>query len=279
MFDGSDANWNNLYYTGLLRNPRYQQFYVDNPITSSARQAKRGQGAGVTYYDDTAVITFDEFTKYSGDVFSVDLYSYDYEDSDPNTPDLQKMGSELLFLRAFEEIEDHGGIHIVVIDLALNGGGRNDVVPWLQAFMTDDPVHTSKFRISGQTFDIHYDFDLNQDGYFGQSDDTYQGQYDFYILTSRNSFSCGNYLPTTAYANGYATLIGERSGGGTCCVGNMTTAYGTLLRSSSNHFLGYWDEVGGEFHNNESGIPVQYSLAPEDIFDNQKIDELIASIH
>ena len=93
-------------------------------------------------------------------------------------------------------------------------------------------------------------------------------------MTSQLSFSCGNYLPTTAYVNGYATLIGQRSGGGTCCVGFLTTAVGDMLRSSSNHFLGYWSN--GSFHNNESGIPVTKNIADaQNFYNNQYLYSLI----
>ena len=221
------------------------------------------------FYNDTAIIIFDEFVKADGidsatKLSELNSHNYKYW-HDYDTP--------LFFRKAFNEIDSHGGINNIIIDLTNNGGGRNDALVFVEAYMTSDPVHTSMNRLTGMTYDVHYDVDINYDGVI-DSNDTYQGTYNFYLMTSQLSFSCGNYLPTTAYVNGYATLIGQQSGGGTCCVGFLTTAVGDMLRSSSNHFLGYWSS--GSFHNNESGIPVTKNITDaQNFYSNQYLYNLI----
>ncbi len=248
----SSTNWHNLYLTGLYNNDRFNQSY-----SSTATTIKNNHKAeGVTYSDNTAFITFDEFVKADG-IDGAEYVDTFFDDPDYTAADFAGFDSPLMFAKAFKEIGEHGGIQNVVIDLTNNGGGRNDALIFLEAYMTSDPVHTSRNRLTGMTYDVHYDIDINYDGTYN-ANDTYEGTYNFYLMTSRLSFSCGNYLPTTAYDKGYAKIIGEQSGGGTCCVGYLSTAYGDLLRSSSNHFLGYWNN--GQFHNNENGIPVDYEI-------------------
>ena len=265
----SSTNWHNIYVNALQSNDRYVQFYGTEGSNIATYRANSGYDVGVRFYNDTAIIIFDEFVKADGidsatKLSELNSHNYKYW-HDYDTP--------LFFRKAFNEIDSHGGINNVIIDLTNNGGGRNDALVFVEAYMTSDPVHTSMNRLTGMTYDVHYDVDINYDGVI-DSNDTYQGTYNFYLMTSQLSFSCGNYLPTTAYVNGYATLIGQRSGGGTCCVGFLTTAVGDMLRSSSNHFLGYWSS--GSFHNNESGIPVTKNITDaQNFYSNQYLYNLI----
>ena len=55
----------------------------------------------------------------------------------------------------------------------------------------------------------------------------------FGILQSSSSFSCGNLLPALAKDQGLP-IIGEKSGGGSCCVQTMTTPEGMSYNISSH---------------------------------------------
>ena len=54
-----------------------------------------------------------------------------------------------------------------------------------------------------------------------------------YCLISPVSFSCGNLVPAGLKSSQKVTLIGRTSGGGSCSVQPMTTAYGTVFQISS----------------------------------------------
>lgn len=233
-------------------------------------RSSAGKGVGLTFSSDnnTAVIRFDSFVKAkSTSSYNVDNYTY---------AQLHDMCSYLFFKKAFEEITAKGSaVKKVVIDVSCNGGGMVDSLPFLLGFMTDDPVITFKDTLLGSVSDIHYSVDLNQDGTKGGTGDTYKGQYDFYILTSNFSFSCGNAFPTFAKNGGMAKIIGQQSGGGACAVGGFATASGTLLRSSSCWQFGKYS--GGTWTDNDGGVPVDYSFPVSSFYDDDAINTFVKS--
>ena len=251
-------------------NARRQQLAGTASELNDARDAA-GKGVGLSIYDDTAIITFDRFTKYYEDSATIDVDNYSYED-------LQDMGSELLFKKAFKEIDDIGGIHNVVFDVTINGGGAVDTLPWLQAYMTENPSLTINYRLTGECDEVYYKLDLNYDGVFGGVGDTYQGQFDFYCMSSRYSFSCGNAFPTILKSKGIATLIGERSGGGVCAVGMFASASGSIFRNSSNYQIGYYDGSTCQFTCFEDGIEPDHPFSRANFYDDEAIYNFIHSL-
>lgn len=266
---GSGFDSEQYYVAGLYNNDRYMNL-VNANSDNLARRNAANKNVGVSYYEDTVIITFDNFYKFSGNSGLIDVDYWDYETLHDN-------GTELFFKKAFNDIGKRNDIHNIVIDLTLNGGGANNALIFVEAYMTNDPIHTQYNMFTGLTHEVHYDVDINFDGTI-DSDDTYKGKYDFYMMTSNFSFSCGNYLPTVTKQKGLATLIGQTSGGGTCPVGNMSTAYGTFLRNSSCYQLGQWDSENEQFLNNDAGIEVDYEFNPEYFYNDQKIWEFIHSI-
>lgn len=263
----------NVYIDPIDGNDRYHQLDdLYNELKVARSSAKKD--VGLSFYEDTAIITFDRFVKYSGNSKNIKDNLDDYTYSQ-----LHSMGTDLLFRKAFNEIDTHEEINNVVFDLTMNGGGAADVIPFLEAYMTSDPSITCYNRLSGLTFDIHYNVDINYDGVFDEND-TYQGTYSFYMLTSRYSFSCGNYFPTVTKEKGMATLFGARSGGGTCVVSALSTAYGACLRNSGAHQVGSWDSVNERFQNNELGIEVDWDGFPvSDYYNDEAIYNFIHSPH
>jgi hypothetical protein len=79
--------------------------------------------------------------------------------------------------------------------------------------------------------ELIYRIDTNLDGDFDEQD-SFEGQYDFFVLTSPYSFSCGNMFPYVAKANDIATVIGQQSGGGACIVSFTVTPDGMPYRIS-----------------------------------------------
>ena len=227
------------------------------------RRNAAGKGVGISFYSNTAIVTFDSFNKAEGTAgINVDSYSYQT---------LNNACSYLFFKKAFKDIKARGGITKVVFDVTCNGGGAADSLPWLEAFMSDDPFFLHKNTITGEISDVHYTVDLNQDGIIDEND-TYKGQYDFYILTSNYSFSCANAFATVAKAGKMAKIIGQQSGGGACCVGEFVTASGTRIRNSSVLQLGTYND---KWTSNDAGVPVDYELAPQDFYNDQAIYNLV----
>ena len=252
------------------QNPRYNQLYGTRDLLDAKRNAA-GFGVGLRMYDNMAVITFDSFIKYQGNSTTYDL-------NQPYSV-VHNAGTDLLFRKAFNEIVAAGNIDYIVIDDARNGGGMVDAIPFLLAYLTIDPSITSYNSMTGEIVDIHYDIDLNQNGIFNEATDTFANRgYQFFLLTSRYSFSCGNLFPTIVKDKGLATIIGQRSGGGECVVGYLSTAHGATLRNSALIHCGHWDTVNGEFIGNEDGILVDYELDYNSFYDNAALLAFIESI-
>ena len=229
---------------------------------------------GLRTYQNTAIIRFDKFVKYQDEHGGGSVDDIDYQNLSYET--LHDVDSYLLMRKAFEELSVDQNIHNVVIDLTTNGGGMVDSIPWLEAFFTSDPVILMRNKVTQEISEVHYSVDLNRDGTVDMND-TYEGQYNFYLLTSRKSFSCGTLFPTMARHTGFAKTIGETSGGGACVVGGIVTAYGTYLRSSSVFQGGTYSE--GAFHINEDGITPDYVYARENFYNDEMLNNFLNSLN
>ena len=215
--------------------------------------------AGYQVVGDTAYLAFDAFISGANKVT-------DYTES----PNVYVTSNTMAF--AYSALKDvatnHKEVKRVVYDLTCNGGGAIAAMPFLLATMSDDPTLTMTNYYAGERITAHYKVDLNGDGVFGGKDDTYKGKYDFYILTSPLSFSCGNAFPGYAKALGCARIIGLRSGGGGSMVDNAVTVSGFEFRSSSMMTFMMADGKGG-YVENDAGISVDASI-PMDLFYNRE---------
>lgn len=255
----------------------YNSHYSENPYSQlsstywaldSLRSAEYEPGLVISSDNKTALITFDTFMKAQVDTTDIDVDDYTYAELDGAC-------SELLFRKAFKAIKANSSIENVVISLAMNGGGMADSIPWLEAYMTDDPIFVTQNTLRGDLSDVHYQVDLNRDGVFGNAGDTYKGQYNFFLLTSNYSFSCGNALPTFVKDTGMATIIGETSGGGSCVVGGLVTASGTTLRLSATSQI--LRKSGLSYTPNEEGIEPDFTFPRANFFNIEAINEFVSN--
>ena len=259
-------NLKDIYSSNLREhNERYNQLWgAHNKLTALRNNAQKKVGLDI-YDNKMAVIRFDEYVKYEADnskEINVDDYSYE---------DLEVMGSELLFEKAFKEITQIPTIEDIVIDNSLNTGGHINAIAFLEAYMTAHPSLTTYHMNQGEVSEVYYKVDLNYDGTYGGAGDTYEGQYNFYILNSKSSFSCGNFLPTIMKSRNLGKLVGQPSGGGVCVVGGFATACGTFLRNSQNRQMGYYDEEQEEFVCFENGIEPDIKFTEDNFYDLEKL--------
>ena len=82
---------------------------------------------------------------------------------------------------------------------------------------------------------------------------------EFYIITSNYSYSCGNAFPFCAAAKGLAKIVGQKSGGGECCVFHFDFPSGQRIAYSSPFHMGFLGE-DGVFRGAETGTFVQYGI-------------------
>ena len=102
----------------------------------------------------------------------------------------------------------------------------------------------------------YVDVDINLDGKFTQEDIDEASSFDFNfgVLTSKCSFSCGNLLPSLLKELGIK-IIGEQSGGGSCSIITASTSDGMYFAHSSSLSLANRD---GD--NIDSGVPVDKEM-------------------
>ncbi len=177
------------------------------------------------------------------------------------------------FYHAFKEFKDKTNLKNVIFDVSLNGGGAASALGEALSFLTDDPVvMTTTNSLTKSVCKQAIDVDNNLDGNFTDND-SYAGKYNYYILTSEYSFSCANAFPCMAKENGYAKIIGKRSGGGDCAVLPSVTMDGGIFSMSSNYSITRKDGT-----NVDDGCPVDLEIEYADFFDIDKLETEISKI-
>ena len=197
---------------------------------------------------DTAVIYFDEFMDNCTERDS----SY-YQS--PVTEEDEAQSTFAFLHGCFEEIRKHGEVKNVVFNIADNGGGRVTALVSVLGFLSDDGevTITNRDLMAGSYRKECYHVDTNLDG-VADAQDGFGGEYNFYVMCSGSSYSCGNALPYYAQKQGLASVIGTPPGGGDCIVGFFVDAYGRSASYSGMIQLGS-DEGSGFVSDEEATVP------------------------
>lgn len=250
----------------------YKALRTEKMIEVDPKYADASLQQGLFYEGNTAVVRFDSFL-----TAGASLTRANPVDTDPDKiSSLMLTSSPDGFYSAFKNIETHDEVKNVVIDLTANGGGAALTLPYLAAFFTDDPTFILKNSKTGAISEFHYNVDLNRNGIFNESADTYKGKYNIFLLTSGFSFSCGNALPTMARIAG-TKIIGEQSGGGACAVTAYSDGCGSIFNTSNQYQISYKDP-NGNYINNDAGIPVDYELGKESWYDLVALNQFVNSV-
>ena len=235
---------------------------------STALSAQRGVSEFKTALDhlkksgQTAIITFDGFSLTSA---STSPTKEEVESDNKST-----FG---ILYNCFKEIEKDNSIKNVVLDVSLNGGGAVMALGQSLSFITNENITiNTKDPVTGASNSETVRYDTDLDGDF-TDDDSYAGKYDFYILTSPYSFSCGNAFPCIAKDNGWAKIIGQRSGGGDCAVGYAMSVDGALWQMSSPMMI--TREDGSSV---DDGAAVDYTLDYSYFYDAAKLDSYLTNL-
>ena len=178
-------------------------------------------------------------------------------------------------IRKRHEIEN------IVIDLTTNGGGVLGAMYSAIGFLTDEDIVLPRYDTLTKEFRIdYYAIDSDDDGDY-EDNDAYT-QYNWYILTSKNTFSAANYFVSVAKNMGIATIIGEHTGGGMCSVMYSVLADGTAYRFSSNNTMRfhYYDKESNKniYAQIESGISPDYEIDREYFYDLAYLNDFISNI-
>ena len=260
-----DASRDKIMSKGLLK---YDTRAVSSRRVEDVLQDERGVKTyklteNLKISGQTAVISFDQFS----------LNAQNRVPTKETVAD-DKVSTFAILYNSFNTIKNiNNNIKNVVIDVSLNGGGQAPALGEALGFLTnDDIVFTVENPVTGaiNTETVKYDTDL--DGDFND-DDSYEGMFNFYILTSDCSFSCGNALPCIAKDYGYAKIIGATSGGGDCTVGYACAIDGTSWQMSATASIIHKDGT-----NVDSGAVVDYKISVSHFYDVEWLNSYLNTL-
>ena len=146
-------------------------------------------------------------------------------------------------------------IRNVLFDLTCNNGGSSDVLMAILGLTTGRDFLLGRNVLTGQTIRAAYETDCNFDGVFDERDHEARFDFNYGVLVTRQAFSCGNLFPIVMRESG-AVVIGEPTGGGSCCIQVGTDTHGLRYVMSSAQWQ-LLDETGKDV---EAGCTVDIPI-------------------
>ncbi len=242
-------------YKNLLRSFAGPRIKALNDIGAARKKDRAAAGGkmGVFYVKDgndekekMAVIVFDNFLS-----------------SDPgNLTDLEKIAGANTYwflTKAFEDIANYTDVKNVVIDLSCNGGGVIQQCMLALCFLrdTDEFFMAEKNHLDNSIAKFYFNINTG-------SATSLKKNYNFYVLTSGYSFSCGNFFPAICHYQLGVPIVGQKSGGGGGVVKPTQTSDGALFQTSASAEMCAID-ANGNYVCIDAGVPVDLEV-PYDKF-------------
>ena len=234
------------------------------------REEKFGKGVHYVKVGNTVYCQFDSF------LCDDSGWRKFYKGEGPR-PTIDKYPNDwlVIIIDALEKAQNDPEVKNFIIDISTNGGGSTDVVAFLSSLLCNKPDIYYENVLTGQKMKCSYDVDRNLDGKFDEKDKDVKINLNVGVVTSNYSFSCANLFPSMMKDYGVA-LIGQQSGGGSCCVLYNPSAEGFGYRYSTHHSR--LNNLKGE--NIDEGIMPDYKLENlDDFFDIAKIGKLIETYY
>lgn len=198
----------------------------------------------------------DKKTAYLGfDSFVVDSAAWDEFYKNHKTPDQAPVDTDsFAFIRSKFYQAKADGAKNLVLDLSTNSGGNSGALIGILGLFNKAKGFISFNNVDNKTRETSYcGVDVNLDGEFNDADVEEASKFDFNfgVLTSKGSFSCGNLLPSLLKEIGVKT-IGRTSGGGSCSIQSESTIDGLFFAHSSQRCL-----------SNANGENIDTGVAPD----------------
>ena len=231
---------------------------------SARYEAFDGGLSGYEEVGNTAYITFDMFT-----VLHEDARAY-YDARQAGSIVEDTLG---LISHAHEQITREGSpIENVVLDLSCNTGGAADAAVFVLSWFLGETQLSVRDMSTGALSTAVYRADINLDGVFDDRDSV--ADRNLCCLISPVSFSCGNLVPAVLKSSQKAAILGRTSGGGSCVVQPLSTAYGTLFQISGRRRLSFLKN--GSFYDIDQGVDPDYPLTkPSSFYDREALTKYI----
>ena len=267
---GADYKWK--------LNEKYGQGYARDFIFAfdeELKEFRKKYNPDLKIYEehgDTAYITFDGFDFNIANIG--DLFGDELGESNNITLDRVHDTVGLISYSVQQILRKDSPIKNVVLDLSLNGGGAVDAAAYVVAAFLGKASFSVENALSGSRITNDYMCDINFDTKFDENETLAGKGLNLYCLTTKASFSCGNLVPCIFKEDPHVSIIGQKSGGGACTVGTISTATGTVLDISSNTRLSYIKN--GSFYNVDQGAEPDISITKlEHLFDREWLTKYI----
>lgn len=156
----------------------------------------------------------------------------------------------------------------IVVDLSYNTGGNLGALLRVLGYMTEMPIQMSYMNPT----------DGSNVTYFVEVETVAYDEVNWFIMTSKVTFSAANLMTSIAQHMGFATIIGTQSGGGASSITPIVLPDGTMFHMSSLNVLSYRvgnDIDGYQYFSIENGILPDYQLRVQDLHNAAKIKEVI----
>ena len=132
-------------------------------------------------------------------------------------------------LTGLERAAGNPEIKNIILDDSCNGGGIDIAMLAIEWLMTGKGYIRDRNELTGQFNTKAEVFDINLDGKIDEGDVSPYTGFRYGVLTSVDSFSCGNAFPWFMHEHG-AMILGQKSSGGACAI-RPTSAGGIGIRS------------------------------------------------
>ena len=258
----------NTEVDGAERSP----FTVERTLLDNALAEQRDKFLKDNGFEDgiknALIYSADGKTAYFGfDSFEGTMNGFKPDGTPKSDEKLAEVDSYFYFLKMLRAIVAHNQenatkVTNVIIDDSLNGGGIIGIMGKLLALLSKDnnATITSMSDITYQVTKTVYHVDSNADGKY-DAEDVYGNMFNFFILTSPLSFSCGNAFPLFAQQQfSHVKIIGVKSGGGECVVGDNYIPNGIGFAHSSSEHIILLNEQAKTYVGVESGVNVDATI-------------------
>ena len=226
---------------------------------------------GVPTYEEvgnTAFLTIDNFAV---------AEEYEAYYGHENKQDIPLDDTVAAIIKAHEKItRENSPIENVVIDLSCNMGGDVDAAAFLLAWCLGKAEISLKDNLTGAVSNTEYWADVTLDRKFEESDGLAGKK--LYCLISPVTFSCGNLVANVFRQCGKVTLLGRTSGGGSCTVQPVSSAWGTSFKISATRRMSFLKN--GSLYDIDRGADPDYTIStPEKYYDRKALCTFINSLY
>ena len=276
--DDGHSSWHAFsYLTGDLdytapKGPSESKWSEQHDLYANARAKFYPDGIpGYEEVGNTAYVTFDIFDLPQG----IESTEYFYSVKDPaDFADTDTIG---LIMKAHAMITREGSpIENVVLDLSVNQGGAADTAVFVLAWFLGEANIGIKDTMTGAVCASTYRCDANRDREFDERD-TVEDK-NLFILTSPVGFSCGNLVPCALKESGKVTVLGRTSGGGSCVVQKISSAWGSSFRLSGNRRISFIQN-GSYYDVDRGATPDIVITSQEKFYDRAALTDYINSLY